>query len=148
MPGTRKKIMKWANEMLDKFWNQDLLRRSKVQKIAKKYLHITIAMAKVSLFIWDTVKDFFLWYILYTKKEFISSQLLWLFFTSIFLAQSLLGIYLTRHRAMLIYIPDTTNTLVRGLILFSLILLTPFLPGIVLFKAAFPRVRISNLPET
>ena len=144
-PSIRKKLNKFVNDLIDAFWNLEFLRTPKIRSIIKLSIKLTIAGTRISFFIWDTVKDFVLWAILYNKKDQIDNSLLWLFLTTIFLAQSTVGVYITKNRTKILKVPENIKTWKKCALSIAMFLLTPFLPGIVLFKTTIYRAEIRQM---
>ena len=144
-PGVVKKIKKFFDKRLDSIFNPGNLDCYKSFKRNVKYVtKFSIAIMKVCLFLWDTIKDLILWGILLNnKKDDIDNTLLWLFFSSIFVAQAMVGIHITLNVKKIF--PGELNKCQTVVLVILMILLAPFTPSIVMFKATWYATKISQI---
>ena len=144
-PGLSKKITKQIMQGKDAFFSQSFLQSLDSQyPNIKKWFHIvtkvTVASFKVTLFLVDVTKDLILWVVLYVKSEDLGDSalehsLLWIFFSLIFLAQSIIGLFITSNFETIFSLPAHMSTWKKCFILIFMFLLTPCLPSLVIFKA-------------
>ena len=144
-PGlTQKTSTKISVMGLDSIWNTiNICCNQNIKMITKSFIKFITTVMKVTLYLWDTVKDLFLWAILYTKKDEIDNTLLWIFFASIFLAQMMVGVLMAVNNKKII--TSKQKTWQRFFVVLLMFLLAPFTPSFVMLKATLYNLKINQL---
>ena len=124
-----------------------------MKRITIKYFKFIISIVRIFLFNFDSTKDILLWVFLLSRIEILQSSskfngdfVIFLICANgviIFFAQGLLGLYITTRGHRIFKLPQ--NLMKKMMTIMIMIILSPFVPCLVILKATSIKIEKKNL---